>query len=226
MACMRAKIGSKGVLGVILAGGAGQRLGGAVKPLLPLQAGTVLDYITPRAQRQVACLALSLHFLPAGNDDSPFAAFPGPVLADPPQFLRADDRAGRAGPLAGVAAALAWARQEKAQWLALFPGDTPFFPTDYVVRLMSVARRGGAPAAYAVSAGRMHPTSSLWSVAMADMLWNAVNAGERRVGRWLMEQGAVAVDWPVCPNGRDPFFNINEPKDLEHARAWVHNQPD
>ncbi|SIS37525.1 molybdenum cofactor guanylyltransferase [Insolitispirillum peregrinum] len=209
------------IAGVILTGGAGRRMGTVPKPLLPLGPDTIFDHVVRRAQPQVQMLALSVHHLSSATRDA-FARFPGPLLVDPPQLLRPDDRGGRVGPLAGILAALGWAESLGLEWLAVFPGDTPFIPLDYVARLYHHVADGGACAAHAVSGGRSHPVASVWSVRLRPVLWRAVAAGERRVGRWLSEQGAIGVEWTIDDaNGGDPFFNINEPDDLKRAGTFL-----
>lgn len=209
------------VVGVVLAGGAGRRMGGVVKPLLALGDETLVGRIFTRARPQVHRLAVSVHHVSSATRQD-FAAYDAPLLADPPQLLRPDDKGGRVGPLAGVLAALSWAEQLGFGWLVTFPGDTPFIPEDYAQRLYAAVQEHGAPAAYAVSGDRRHPIASIWSVELLRPLWKAVMSGERRVGKWLGDLGAAEVCWSggvVCGAAvSDPFFNINEPQDLELAR--------
>lgn len=217
------------VVGVILAGGAGHRMGGVVKPLLPLHPGTLFSWSCDRLGPQVCALALSvhdsLHWGGEGGVQQAFS-FDGPVLCDRVE-VRAEDRQGRVGPLAGCLAALDWAEGTGADWVTVVPGDTPFIPPDLVARLWSAAQGGGLPSAHARSSGRDHPAVALLHVSLRPRLALAVAAGERRAWRWLVAQGTQAVDWPFGVHlGKrivplDPFWNVNLPQDLEQAQSMV-----
>ncbi|MGH6865073.1 MAG: hypothetical protein ACREDO_02580 [Methyloceanibacter sp.] len=52
----------------------------------------------------------------------------------------------------------------------------------------------------------------------------SLRAGERKAVEWMRDHGAVEVPFPpVEIGGRriDPFFNINDPKDLAEAEALL-----
>ena len=61
------------------------------------------------------------------------------------------------GPLAGLAAGLAWAEQIGADTLLTVPVDTPFAPTDLLARLSPAA-------AVACHDGRQHHLVAHWPV--------------------------------------------------------------
>ena len=83
------------IFGVILAGGAGRRMGGADKALLRVGGRSLLSHAIARLEPQVERLAIS-----ANGDGQRFAQFGYDVLPDA--------GAARLGPMAGVAAGLAW----------------------------------------------------------------------------------------------------------------------
>ncbi len=182
---------------VALAGGLSRRMGGGDKPLRLLRGRTLLDHVLDRLRPQTSLLALS-----ANGDPARFAAFGLPLLPDPVP--------GHPGPLAGVLAAMLWARRLGLPRVLTVPGDTPFLPPDLVARLEAA---GGL--AYAASGGRAHPTVALWPVDVADALAVAIGQGQRRVRDWADRHGAVAVEFPDGP--RDPFLNVNTPADLALA---------
>ena len=187
------------VAGVILAGGLATRMGGGDKALLDLGGWPILVHALLRLGPQVGPLALN-----ANGEAARFAVFGKPVIAD--------SVAGYPGPLAGVLAGLDWAAEMGAEALVSVAGDTPFFPDTLVARLAAAG-----PFALAESADGLQPTFGLWPVALAGPLRAALAAGERRVGRWALAQGAARVmfDEPGA------FFNVNTPEDLETARAWL-----
>ena len=191
-------------LGVILAGGRATRMGGGDKGLLPFGAGVVLDAVIDRLSPQVADLALN-----ANGDPARFARYGLPVLPDPVPD--------HPGPLAGVLAAMIWARAQGAIHVVTLPADTPFAPCDLVPRLLLAAEETGI--AVASSAGRLHPTCALWPVALADDLRAALAAGQRKVMDFARQHGAAEAAFDAGPP--DPFMNINTPGDLVQAQDWL-----
>lgn len=185
-------------VGVILAGGQSRRMGGGDKALLDLAASPMLSYVIARLAPQVTALALN-----ANGDPARFATFALPVVADSaPDFP---------GPLAGILAAMDWARSHGAQTVVTVAGDTPFFPPDLVARLVA----SGAPAIAETPDGAQ-PTFGLWPTSLRDDLALALASGTRKVGAWAETIGARRVRFEA-----EAFFNVNTPEDLALARARV-----
>ncbi|MDE2514674.1 MAG: molybdenum cofactor guanylyltransferase [Rhodospirillales bacterium] len=182
---------------LILAGGAGRRLGGVDKPLLDLGGRTILARILARLAPQLA-VAIS-----ANGDAARFAAFGHPVLGD-------GALAGQ-GPLAGLLAGLNWAAGLGAEALLSLPGDTPFLPPDL--------DRALAPApAVACAGGRIHHLVALWPVAARSALAAYLAGTQRRdVGGFAGTLRMRHVDFPLRDG--DPFLNVNTVTDLAQARA-------
>ena len=197
------------VTGVILAGGRGRRMGGADKSFVTLGGQTLLERVIARAKPQVDQLLIS------ANADIPrFEAFGLVVIQDRvPGFL---------GPLAGILTALAWSKENhpKAEWLATFPNDSPFFPPDLVSRLIAAARESGTLIASVVSAGRHHPVFAVWSkdvpASPDDIL---EKSPVRRVDAGIDLFPNVKVDF--SSKDFDPFFNVNTPADLAAAERLL-----
>ncbi|HXV74670.1 MAG TPA: NTP transferase domain-containing protein, partial [Sphingomonadales bacterium] len=119
------------------------------------------------------------------------------------------------GPLAGLYAALAWARQNRAGpgLVATAAVDTPFFPGDLVERLF----RAGAPAV-AFAGGSVHPTFGLWQVSFFENVAAYRNAAAKPSLRGLAEHvRAAQVDFA----DEAPFFNINSPDELAEAEKRI-----
>jgi molybdopterin-guanine dinucleotide biosynthesis protein A len=195
------------IVGVILAGGLSRRMGGGDKCLLPLAGRPILAHVVERMRPQVEALVLN-----ANGDPSRFSDFGLPVVAD---TIR-----GFAGPLAGILAAMEWARARTPQpgFIATVPGDSPFLPRDLVT---SLAAAGNAPVTVARSRGRIHPVVGLLDVALADDLRAFLTTSpSRKVSDWLARHGPVAVDFDHDPRrNTDPFFNVNAPEDLAKAEV-------
>ena len=188
---------------VVLAGGLARRMGGGDKPLLPLGDGTVLSAVLGRLAPQAGPLAIN-----ANGDPGRFAPYDLPVLPDPVE--------GRPGPLAGLLAAMLWARSLGAATVLTVPGDAPFLPPDLVARLA----QAGAPA-FAASGGRAHPIAGLWPTALAEPLRQDLDHGLRRVQAFATSHGARSVDFPFPQGGPYPFLNLNTPEDLTEARRFL-----
>jgi molybdopterin-guanine dinucleotide biosynthesis protein A len=181
---------------IILAGGAGSRLGGVDKAFLGLGGAPLVDRLIGRLAPQVRNIAIS-----ANGDPGRFAAYGLPALPD-------GALAGK-GPLAGVAAGLVWASGLGAASLLTVPVDTPFTPADLLHRLSP------APCV-AVWRGRQHHLVAHWQLAVLPQLRAFLAApGAYKVRDALALAGTrqVAFETPD-----DPFLNINTPADLEAAR--------
>src|SRR5262245_6601492 len=90
------------IVGVILAGGRAQRMGGGDKALREIAGKSILTRVIERLRPQVDALVLNVN-----GDPARFASFGLPVVADSvPNF---------AGPLAGVLAGLEWAAAHHPQ---------------------------------------------------------------------------------------------------------------
>jgi len=193
---------------VILCGGRGSRIGGD-KGFRALAGRPLLAHVIDRLGPQVGLLAINA---PAG--DPRFARFGLPVIPD-----RA---AGYPGPLAGIAAALAWARDLGEKHVIVAPVDTPFLPVDFVSRLAAAT---GAAVSVARTGDRVHPVAGRFSV---DLLEDAeaelVGDQRRSMMAWLERHDARhTVFEPVRlgANDIDPLLNVNTPDDLARAERLL-----
>ncbi|MFP3383413.1 molybdenum cofactor guanylyltransferase MobA [Tritonibacter sp. SIMBA_163] len=203
-------------LGVILAGGLATRMGGGDKGLLRLGGQNLMSRVIDRLSPQVSGLALN-----ANGDAARFEGLGLPVVPDSID--------GFAGPLAGVLAGLDWAAEEGADAIVTAAADTPFFPTDLVVRLVAASDgqthplvlattpKSGAEVLKSGGKGRVnrHPTFGLWPVALRDDLRAALQGGLRKVVLWTDQHNGREALFEAEPF--DPFFNVNTPEDLAQA---------
>jgi len=194
----------RSIAAVILAGGRGERLGGVVKADLRVGGIRLLD-------RVMASLAGCAPIVVAHGPHDPSAMGLAPSVL-PVADLPAD----YAGPLAGLAAAIA--ALPEAELLVCAAVDAPFLPVDYVERLLMGL--GEAPAAVARYDSQPYPTNSIWRLARFRDLPGRVLAGTapRSLKSLAAAAGGVMVDWPAHPTG-DPFANVNTPEDLALAEA-------
>jgi molybdopterin-guanine dinucleotide biosynthesis protein A len=185
------------VVCVILAGGEGQRMGGA-KPLQPFGEGTLISHALALARGYAGEVAVAV------RDPSQLSGLDAPLIVDDPAIE---------GPLAGLAAALAEATMRGADALLTLPCDAPRLPPDLATRL--VAGLECAPAAVvamAASGGRRHPVCALWRVSALDALAGYLASGARSLWRFGETCGVEDVEWPAEPD--DPFANANTPDEL------------
>jgi molybdopterin-guanine dinucleotide biosynthesis protein A len=197
------------VVGVILAGGRGRRMGGADKCFVELAGLSLLSRAINRFGPQVSRLVLS-----ANGDPGRFAAFDLPVLADPiPGF---------AGPLAGLLAAMEWvqAHAPDARWIASTSVDTPFLPLDLIAKLRQAQEADRTELVCAWSNGQIHPVCGLWRADLAADLRHALlDEDLHKVDAWAGRHRMATVDFSTDPI--DPFFNINRVEDLARAEALL-----
>ena len=97
-----------------------------------------------------------------------------------------DETGDRAGPLAGILAALdhAAALPQPLEWVVSAPCDTPFLPSDLVDRLHAARLAASASGAFAIAGSRRHPATALWAVARRGEMRSALSDGLRRVDAW------------------------------------------
>ena len=162
--------------GIILAGGAGRRMGGVFKGALPWRGRPLLHQVADRLAPQVRQLAVN------ANEDHPLLA-DFEVFADPPACRNV-------GPLGGVLSAM---RRFPGRWLLLAPVDMPDFPLDMGERLR-VALRPEDRYACLQGPRRDYPLLALAHTSLADELEAYLAGGQRRVMDWLVRIDARRVE--------------------------------
>ena len=205
---------SGALVGVVLAGGEGRRMGpGVPKPLRNLGSQSMVAHVVQRLRPQVMDLVV------VANDPDPgFRMLGAPVIADPPDVQRAAAREGRRlGPLAGILAGMEWSLKmhPHAGWILSVPADVPFLPLDLTVRLCGLMHVP-EPEILTIRHGRRRePALSVWSVKLAGALRKALlEEGVRKVEDFASRHDVAELVWPA---GGDAFLNINTPADLSGA---------
>ena len=200
---------ASGVVGVLLAGGRSQRMGGGDKCLRPLGGRPLLAHVIERVGPQLRNLVLN-----ANGDPARFSSFGLPVVPDTiPGF---------AGPLAGVLAGMDWAAANAPEcpWIVTIPADGPFLPRDLVARLIAERDIEQADIVCALSAGQRYPVVGLWPVRLRDELRRAITEeGLHKVDAWSARYRLAVAEFAV--DKVDPFFNANSPEDLAKAKQLL-----
>jgi molybdopterin-guanine dinucleotide biosynthesis protein A len=201
------------IVGVILAGGRAQRMGGGDKGLYQVGGTTILARVIGRIRPQVGALVLN-----ANGDPARFASFGLPVVPDSvPDF---------AGPLAGILAGLDWAAKHQAQvrYIVSAPADGPFLPRDLVQRLAVALASEDAEIAMAASGRQRYPVVGLWPLALRDNLRRALlEENLHKIDAWTARFRLAVADFPATPI--DPFFNANTPEQLVEAERLTALHP-
>ena len=164
-------------------------MGGGDKCLLKLGGEPVLARILDRLRPQVIQIIIN-----ANGDPSRFSDFGLPVIAD--------SIAGLAGPLAGVHAGLEWvkAHANGVRSAVTVASDTPFFPSDLVLRFLSALEDEPA-LAIAASREGVHPVVGLWPVVIAPKIEESLGHGMRKAGAFTKDHGAIEVFFELARIG-------------------------
>lgn len=199
------------IVGVILAGGRSQRMGGGDKALRLLGGKPLLVHVIDRLRPQVDRMVLN-----ANGDPYRFATFGLPVIPDSVGDF--------AGPLAGILAGMDWAAKvPEVHSIVTVPADGPFLPRDLVHHLASQLLAEDAELAVAASNGQPYPVIGLWPVALRDALRQALTVeNEHKVDAWTARYRRVIAEFPAHPV--DPFFNANTPEQLAEAERLLATQ--
>lgn len=178
------------ITGLVLAGGAGRRVGGRDKGLLRFEGTTLAQRVCSIIAPQVDELLLSCN-----RNRIRYAAFGYPLLTDL--------RAGFAGPLAGMEAALPRCR---GRWLLVAPCDTPRLPPDLASRLRATLLREELDVCYARDDRREHYLCALLRREFLATLPDFLDRGGRAVRAFYATGRSGSSDFSDCAGA---FANFN-----------------
>ena len=174
---------------LILAGGAGRRMGGIDKGLLDWQGAPLIEHLIKRihdwpGQRLISC----------NRNRDRYTDYAATV---------SDELAGFQGPLAGIASG--FAASSSAQLLIL-PCDNPHPPLNCYSRLSSALQHSDAGIAYAHDGQRGQYLYALIDRRCQPSLQAYLASGTRSVYQWYEGEGAIAIDFS---DSAENFSNIN-----------------
>ena len=187
---------------VVLAGGEGRRMGGG-KPLRMLGGRSLIERAVEQAQGWSSLVAVSV------RQDGQAGALAVPQILD---------EEGE-GPIAGLASALRFVRDNGAETLLTIACDMPVLPADLPQQLER-ALTSDLGAAIARSGHSLHPVCGLWRSAAIEALGDYRASGRSSLRGFAAHIGSAEVEWPVQPY--DPFLNVNRPEELEAAERLLH----
>ncbi|MEO8925742.1 MAG: molybdenum cofactor guanylyltransferase [Caulobacteraceae bacterium] len=191
------------IAGLVLAGGRSSRFG-AEKAVATLAGRPLLAWNLAALEGASETVAVSAAL---GSETAALARSLGrAVVGDDPGHAK--------GPLAGLAAGLAWASGAGFDLLISLPCDMPLVGTRQVEALIGAL--DGARAAHATTSDGPQPLCAVWRVDLADRLAARLAAGDHPpVKAFLAEIGAIPVAFA------DPlaFRNANTLKALAAIEA-------
>ena len=196
------------ILAVVLAGGKSKRFG-EDKNMAKLGNITLLEHVLKKVtQKFKKTLIISNQNLNIKKLNS--------------VTIAADCIQGNLGPLVGVLTAMKWIKKnnEKYQWVATFPCDTPFFDISIVDEYKSKINLNESSLYFVKSNEKRHNIFGLWSIKLIDILEkDLVDNNYRKVEKWADKIGVKIIN--IKNDKFDSFFNINTKSDLEEANKLL-----
>jgi molybdenum cofactor guanylyltransferase len=174
---------------LLLAGGRGQRMGGADKGLLDWQGRPLIAWLHELVRPLTDDLLISCN-----RNAERYAPFADRLVSD--------DEADFQGPLAGIRAGLRAARQAN---VLILPCDAPQLDRPLLEALLNLA---GERAVVVRQGEFLEPLFSVIPRALDAGLEQAWQAGERSPQRWLRSLNPLTVE---CPLGDPRLANFNTP---------------
>ncbi len=191
---------------IVLAGGAGRRLGGAAKPSLPVAGRSMLD----RVLRAVVGAA---PVVVVGKAPVELPAHILTTLEDPPG----------AGPVAATAAGVALLPHD-AHHVALLAADLPFLTPPAIERLRQQLERSTVDGVlYVDGDGRRQLLCGVWRATPLRAALRALSTGRGLEGASMRALFATLdareVAW--TEPGPPPWFDCDTDEDLRQAEEWA-----
>ncbi len=183
------------VTGLILAGGRSSRMQGKDKGLLKLLGRPMIEHVIERLKPQVDTILIS-----ANRHIEQYRQYGYQVLVDKHHDFR--------GPLAGISRGL---ENSNSEYLLTVPCDGPLLPVDLAQRMLHSLQQHHAQAALVFDGHYQQPTYNLLHHSLLDEINHSLQCNEHKLGKWLMDHGAIKVDF--CAQ-KEAFINVNTPDDL------------
>jgi molybdopterin-guanine dinucleotide biosynthesis protein A len=181
------------ITGLILAGGAGRRVGNRDKGLIPWRGMPLISHVSERLKPQVSKLLISCN-----RNFSLYEAFSEDIIADTRQHFQ--------GPLAGLETASSYIRTD---FLVVVGCDMPRIPEDLVSRLIvpfSDHESESPEISYAHDGVRAQYLCAVIRRSCLTSLTRYLDDGNRAVRDWYKTRQTVEVDFSDC---RSSFENHN-----------------
>lgn len=209
--CNLGPVRAGALVGVVLAGGEGRRMGpGVPKPLRRLAGKPMVAHVVERLRPQVLDIVVIANEPPARFDFLDVA-----IIPDLPEVQRLVAMQGRRlGPLAGILAGMEWSLKHhpEAGWIVTAPADVPLLPLDLTVRLCGHMHVPEPDVLMVRHGVRREHTVGVWAVTLVKDLRRAVlEEGVRRVEDFARRHRFAELAWP---GSAECFLNVNTPEQL------------
>lgn len=188
------------IIGLILSGGAGSRMGGVDKGLFEYQQKPLVDWVIEALAPQCDSLMISC------NRNIERYQQRGLILIED-EGNNSEPSFQHQGPLAGIVQAIKPTLQQQADYLIVSPCDTPHIPSDLVFKLHRHLVDNKADVAVAHDGKRRHNLHFLIKTNCLNSLKNyyELNKG-RAIKDWFPSKHYVEVRFPDA----SAFTNINQ----------------
>jgi molybdopterin-guanine dinucleotide biosynthesis protein A len=176
-------VNRKNISGLILAGGAGTRVSGQDKGLLPWRGKPLVEHVINRLSPQIGELLISCN-----RNLEHYAKYSGTLIQDSRQDYQ--------GPLAGIEAAAPLIRD--GNFLIVVACDTPALPTDLVERLLEPHRSGAKKTPLITYANDGERNQYLFAAIHSSALNTLpayLDSGQRTVRHWFELHRTETVDF-------------------------------
>lgn len=187
------------VIGLVISGGEGRRLGGEEKGLVPWCGRPMAAWVVAALEAVVPDVIINAN---RALDD--YAALARTVVPDLPSH------AGQ-GPLSGLLSGLIEARAQGYEAVLVSPCDTPQVSGPLFARVLTAAGPFPYRPTLVAIDGRPQPLHGLYPVELIDELEAWLDSGNRRVREFAESVAGGYVD---CREFADQLRNCNSPADL------------
>jgi len=196
-------IKKKKILILILAGGLSRRFGGGIKTSAKINGVTIFEKILTGLKKQGTNIIIN-----ANSNHKIFLNSKLPIISDIKKNFQ--------GPLAGIYTSMIWVKEKKIdiEWILSVPSDTPFLPNNLLDFFISKIKKT-KKILIARSNNKIHPVIGFWNIDLLKSLEQELKSENRKIMEWVYKNKYDIVDFPV--NFYDPFFNINNKKDIIEA---------
>ncbi len=217
------------VVGIVLAGGAGRRLGGRLKPAIPVGGARMIDRVlaalagsVPSGDVSVGSVAINASIIVVGPSE---LALPGIVgVAHPSLIIRVQESPPGGGPVAGLGAAFATPEVAASDIVVIVGGDQPVLTNADVTRLVDAIDDDGA--VYVDDDGRAQWLCGAWrTAALSERLdayatdHNGLVNGSLRSLFGPMRYAEVSPQ--TEDSGLPPFFDCDTEDDIRRVEEWL-----
>ena len=200
------------IIGVMLAGGQGSRMGFKDKPFLKIAGKSVAQWILSRSEKHVNEFLFSLK-----REHIKYQQFGHPIVCDISGLST--------GPLIGIYSAMEFLYKKRGRdestFILTFPGDVPFFPEALIPTLIDKIENNSRDIIVAKSEDYLQPLFAAWALSTREKVKKFINKGFVGPRQILPHLNHEVVFFET--KSELDFFNINTEQDLKIAQKLTIN---